>query len=186
MYNAPDLPLGGSGSLILAAMKDTFYFQHDYNARNDPKLQDVLIDLGVEGIGVFWCIIEQLYEQGGKLPIRFCKSIAFALHVDYKVIEKLVYDYGLFKTDGESVWSESVLNRLNQRRDISDKRKLAALARWRQNLENQSQIHNKASEGRINNNANAMQVQFTRNANAGHKGKERKEHIFCDVSNKNA
>ena len=59
-------------------MKDTFYFQHDYNARNDPKLQDVLIDLGVEGIGVFWCIIEQLYEQGGKLPLRSCKSIAFA------------------------------------------------------------------------------------------------------------
>ena len=32
-------------------MKEVYYFQHDYNARNDPKLQDVLIDLGVEGIG---------------------------------------------------------------------------------------------------------------------------------------
>ena len=165
-------------------MKDTFYFQHDYNARNDPKLQDVLIDLGVEGIGVFWCIIEQLYEQGGKLPIRFCKSIAFALHVEYKVIEKLVFDYGLFKTDGESVWSESVLDRLNQRRDISDKRKLAALARWRQSLENQSQTHNKASEGRINNNANAMQVQSTSNTNAGHKGKKRKENIKENIKEK--
>lgn len=78
-------------------MKETFYFQHDYNARNDPKLQDVLIDLGVEGIGVFWCIIEQLYEQGGTLPIRSCKSIAFALHVDCNVVERLVHDYGLFK-----------------------------------------------------------------------------------------
>ena len=156
-------------------MKETFYFQHDYNARNDPKLQDVLIDLGVEGIGVFWCIIEQLYEQGGTLPIRYCKSIAFALHVDCNVVERLVHDYGLFKNDGEKMWSESVLNRLNRRNDISDKRKLAALARWRQNLENQSQASTQANDNPIANNANEMQVQTTSNASAGHKEKEIKE-----------
>ena len=58
-------------------MKDSYYFQHDYNARNDPKLQDVLIELGVEGIGIYWCIIEQLYEQGGR-----CRCVtAKALHL---------------------------------------------------------------------------------------------------------
>lgn len=155
-------------------MKETFYFQHDYNARNDPKLQDVLIDLGVEGIGVFWCIIEQLYEQGGTLPIRSCKSIAFALHVDFKCVERLVNDYGLFKNDGENIWSESVLNRLNRRSEISDKRKLAALARWRQGIENQSQTQSPANYGQIADNARGMQMQSTSNANAGHKEKKRK------------
>ena len=120
-------------------MKDSYYFQHDYNARNDPKLQDVLIELGVEGIGIYWCIIEQLYEQGGTLPLRHCKSIAFALHVDYKTIERLVNNYGLFANDGENMWSDSVLKRLDKRKDISDKRKQAAIARWRQNLDNQRQ-----------------------------------------------
>ena len=48
-------------------MKDTFYFQHDYNARTDPKLQDVLIEHGAAGLGVFWCVVEQLYEQGVRL-----------------------------------------------------------------------------------------------------------------------
>ena len=165
-------------------MKETFYFQHDYNARNDPKLQDVLIDLGVEGIGVFWCIIEQLYEQGGTLPIRSCKSIAFALHVDCNVVERLVHEYGLFKNDGEKMWSESVLNRLNRRKDISDKRKLAALARWRQNLENQSQASTQANDNPIANNANEMQVQNTSNASAGHKEKEIKEKNNIKESNK--
>lgn len=165
-------------------MKETFYFQHDYNARNDPKLQDVLIDLGVEGIGVFWCIIEQLYEQGGTLPIRSCKSIAFALHVDCNVVERLVHDYGLFKNDGEKIWSESVLNRLNQRKDISDKRKLAALARWRQNLENQIQAYTQTNDNPIANNANEMQVQTTSNASAGHKEKEIKEKNNIKESNK--
>ena len=156
-------------------MKETFYFAHDYNARNDPKLQNVLFDLGVEGIGVFWCIIEQLYEQGGKLPLHYCKSIAFALHVDFCIVERLVNDYGLFKNDGQNMWSESVLNRLNRRKDISDKRKLAALARWRQNLENQSQASIQSTDNPIINNANEMQVHTTSNASAGHKEKEIKE-----------
>lgn len=156
-------------------MKETFYFQHDYNARNDPKLQDVLIDLGVEGIGVFWCIIEQLYEQGGTLPIRSCKSIAFALHVDCNVVERLVHDYGLFQNDGEKMWSESVLNRLNRRTEVSEKRKLAALARWRQGIENQSQTQAPASYRQVKDNASDMQMQCKTDANAEHKGKEIKE-----------
>lgn len=156
-------------------MKETFYFQHDYNARNDPKLQDVLIDLGVEGIGVFWCIIEQLYEQGGTLPIRSCKSIAFALHVDCNVVERLVNDYGLFKNDGENMWSESVLNRLNRRTEVSEKRKLAALARWRQGIENQRQTQAPASYRQVKDNASDMQMQCKTDANAEHKGKEIKE-----------
>lgn len=156
-------------------MKETFYFAHDYNARNDPKLQNVLFDLGVEGIGVYWCTIEQLYEQGGKLPLHYCKSIAFALHVDFKCVERLVNDYGLFKNDGENIWSESVLNRLNRRSEISDKRKLAALARWRQGIENQSQTKSPANYGQIADNARAMQMQSTSNANAGHKEKKSKD-----------
>ena len=156
-------------------MKETFYFQHDYNARNDPKLQDVLIDLGIEGIGVFWCIIEQLYEQGGKLPLHYCKSIAFALHVDFKCVERLVNDYGLFKNDGENMWSESVLNRLNRRTEVSEKRKLAALARWRQGIENQSQTQAPASYRQVKDNASDMQMQCKTDANAEHKGKEIKE-----------
>ena len=156
-------------------MKDSYYFQHDYNARNDPKLQDVLIELGVEGIGVFWCIIEQLYEQGGKLPLRYCKSIAFALHVDFKCVERLVNDYGLFKNDGENMWSESVMNSLNRRSEVYDKRKLAALARWRQGIENQSQTQAPASCRQVISNASEMQMQSNSNANAEHKGKEIKE-----------
>ena len=156
-------------------MKETFYFAHDYNARNDPKLQNVLFDLGVEGIGVFWCIIEQLYEQGGKLPLHYCKSIAFALHVDFKCVERLVNDYGLFKNDGENMWSESVLNRLNRRSEVSEKRKLAALARWRQGIENQSQTQAPASYRQVKDNASDMQMQCKTDANAEHKGKEIKE-----------
>lgn len=113
------------------AMKDTYYFQHDYNARNDPKLQEVLLEHGVAGVGIFWCVIEQLYEQGGKLPHKACKSIAFALHVDCKLVESVVKDFDLFKLDARHFWSKSVITRLDRRKEISDRRKTAAASRWK-------------------------------------------------------
>lgn len=111
-------------------MKEVFYFQHDYNARNDPKLQDVLIEHGIGGIGIFWCIIEQMYEQDGFLPLKSCKSIAFALHVDCKLVESVVLDFGLFQNDGINFWSNSVKSRLDKRKEVKEARKNAALKRW--------------------------------------------------------
>lgn len=125
-------------------MKDTFYFQHDYNARNDPKLQEVLIEHGVAGIGVFWCIVEQIYEQGGKLPFKSCKSIAFALHVECNVVESVVNDFDLFKNDGTFFWSNSILARMNRRKEISERRKKAAESRWKSEETQQKQCKSNA------------------------------------------
>lgn len=120
-------------------MKDAFYFQHDYGARNDPKLQELLVEHGVAGIGIFWCVIEQLYEQGGKLPHKACKSIAFALHMDSKVVESVVRDFDLFKHDARHFWSNSVIARLDRRKEISNRRKTAAASRWKQRQEERVQ-----------------------------------------------
>ena len=120
-------------------MKDAFYFQHDYGARNDPKLQELLVEHGVAGIGIFWCVIEQLYEQGGKLPHKACRSIAFALHVDSKLVESVVKDFDLFKHDARHFWSNSVIARLDRRKEISDRRKTAAASRWKQRQEERVQ-----------------------------------------------
>lgn len=129
-------------------MKKSLYFQHDYNARNDPKLQDVLIDHGVAGLGLFWCIVEQLYEQDGTLALKSCKSIAYALHAKVAMVESIVKDYGLFGNDGENFWSDSILRRLARSKNIAAQRKAAALVRWKAEHEEQT-----------NCNANAMQEQ---------------------------
>ena len=132
-------------------MKERFYFTHDFNARSDPKLQAVLVELGAAGLGIFWCIIEQLYEQDGVLPLKICKSIAFAMHVDVQTVESLINDFGLFENDGENFWSRSVNERLENRRDLTEKRKGAAAKRWQ-------------SAPECNCNANAMQMQCKCNA----------------------
>lgn len=115
------------------------YFSHDYNARNDPKLQEVLFEHGIAGLGVFWCLIENLYEQGGELPLTACKSIAFALHTESNIVESVVRDFNLFQNDGEKFWSNSVNARINKRNDITEKRKQAALSSWLSRREKQMQ-----------------------------------------------
>lgn len=119
------------------AMKE--YFSHDYNARNDPKLQEVLFEHGVAGLGVFWVLIENLYEQGGELPLTACKSIAFALHTESNIVESVVRDFNLFQNDGEKFWSNSVNARINKRNDITEKRKQAAVISWLSRREKQIQ-----------------------------------------------
>lgn len=151
------------------AMKDAYYFQHDYNARNDPKLQEVLLEHGVAGIGIFWCVIEQLYEQGGNLPHKACKSIAFALHVDCKLVESVVKDFDLFKLDARHFWSKSVIARLDRRKEISDRRKTAAASRWKQRQQ-EEQVQSKE-------NAIALQELYKEKERKGKetKGKEIEE-----------
>ena len=110
--------------------KVAYFFSHDTNARQDPKLQEVLMELGLVGIGAYWCIIEMLYEQGGTLPVKSYKTIAFTLHVEVEVIRSLVEDFGLFNNDGDEFWSEAVLKRSEKRKELSDKRRTAISKRW--------------------------------------------------------
>ena len=124
-------------------MKDTYFFSHDYSARNDPKLQEVLATYGVAGIGIYWCIIEQLYEQGGELPLKVRKTIAFILHCDVAMVESIVDDFGLFDNDGEVFWSESAKRRIDKMAETSAKRKMAIDKRWEKYKSNTSVIQEK-------------------------------------------
>lgn len=111
--------------------KKTYYFPHDHGARNDPKMQMLLAEYGVAGIGIYWCVIEQLYEQGGKLPISAYKSIAFVLHIDTNVLQNIIECTGLFNNDGKEFWSDAVNARIGKQKDVSEQRKKAIATRWK-------------------------------------------------------
>lgn len=135
--------------------KDTYYFSHDFSARNDPKLQMVLRKHGMAGLGAFWCLVELLHEQDGYLMLSQCEDYAFALRADCDLINSLINDFGLFKKDGDKFWSESALERIKERKAKSIKAKESANARW--------------------NNANAMRTHSDGNAIKESKGKKIEE-----------
>lgn len=80
-------------------------FPHSYHAHTEHKLQTLMLEKGVAGIGVYWCIVEMLYEQGGTYPLAY-KSIAFTLHTDEELIRAVIEDFDLFERDDEKFWSK--------------------------------------------------------------------------------
>lgn len=110
--------------------KSTFYFSHDYNARNDPKLQKLLMKHGQEGKGIYWDLIEMLYEQDGYLLLSECETYAFQLRTQYERITDVIRGFDLFNTDENRFWSESVLKRLETRKNRSEKARESVNVRW--------------------------------------------------------
>ena len=139
-------------------MKETFYFPHDYHARHDLKLESIILsEVGVKGIGIYWCIVEMLYEQDGYIKVSHIGRIANALRCEEISIKSVIFDFELFDNDDEKFWSRAVLSRLIERREKSEKAKSSANLRW--------------------NNANAMRTQCDGNAIKERKVKESKERV---------
>lgn len=88
------------------------------------------MDLGMAGIGLYWCMIECLYENGGYLDLSQIDLLAYELRVDKKLIEDLIDNYDLFKKNKKSFYSKSVLQRLEKINEISKKNKENVKKRW--------------------------------------------------------
>lgn len=134
------------------------YFSHDYNARTDDAIKAIIRKFGMEGYGVWWAIIEDLYSNANALRLD-CEGIAFDLRVHCDVVTSIIYDYGLFQINGSTFSSKSVQKRLDKRNEKSVKAAKSAKFRW--------------------GNANALQTESDSNAikekeSKGNK-KERKE-----------
>lgn len=108
----------------------TNYFPHDYNARNDRKLRRLFAKLGAKGIGLYWNVIEMLYEEDGFLPLDEIETIACDNNVSVSEVETLLNIDGLFHQDDEKFWSDSVLSRLAFIKEKSEKARRNAQARW--------------------------------------------------------
>lgn len=109
--------------------KETFYFSHDYNARVDAKIKKLLMTFGAEGYGIFWMIIEDLYNNANALPTDY-NSIAFDLRVDKKIVESIINDFDLFMIKDGFFGSKSIESRLDERAEKSRKARDNANIRW--------------------------------------------------------
>lgn len=138
-------------------MKETFYFSHDYNTRNDEKIKKLIYVHGFEGYGLYWAIIEELYQNANAMRME-CERIAYELRNDKERITSIINDFDLFVIEGEYFYSESIQKRLNMRDEKSRKASESAKKRWE--------------------NANAMRPHSERNAIKERKGKENKVNVF--------
>ena len=94
-------------------MKDAYYFSHDANAKDDPKCVVLIDELGMEGYGIYWMLVETLRSEADfKCPLRMLNGLARRYNTSAEKVQSVVTRYGLFDHDDESFWSESLMRRM--------------------------------------------------------------------------
>ena len=105
--------------------KDAYYFSHDSNARNDLKVVKLRRSSGLEGYGLYWCIIEMLREsERYELPLHDISDICFELRIDEEKFNFLFECDLLFKGK-KTFFSKSLKKRMLRLDLIKQKRKVA-------------------------------------------------------------
>ena len=119
--------------------KETYYFSHDCNARNDEKILMLRSEHGWEGYGIYWALIETMYESTDtKLCHAKLKGISLCYNIDITLLQSVIntaITESLFVSDGEKFWSESLLQRKQIFLDSREKKSLAGIKgmgkRWK-------------------------------------------------------
>ena len=142
--------------------KQSFYFSHDYNTRSDIKIKKLIVKHGYEGYGIFWALIEDLYQNANAMPLDY-DCIAYDMRTGSDIIRSIINDFDLFEVEGDTFGSLSVQRRLDQRNEKSRKARQSAMKRW-------------------GNDANAMRPEYDSNAIKERKGKEKKGKSIVDTN----
>lgn len=108
--------------------KDAYYFTHDSNAKDDPKCALLIDQLGMEGYGIYWMLIEVLRDQPDyKYPLALLPSLARKYNTTPQKIEAVVRGYQLFAVEGGVVFmSETLVKRMCAWEENKTRRSLAA------------------------------------------------------------
>lgn len=123
--------LAGIPNPIFFMKNKSYYFSHDYNAANDTKVLFLRHQLGMEGYGIYWFIIERLADAGGKLPIELIPVLAMQMQSTDIKVKGVIMQFDLFRIDEGEFWSERLNDHLGLRAKLSESGKNGALNRWK-------------------------------------------------------
>ena len=116
-----------------------YYFPHDSNAKDDPKCMVLIDQLGMEGYGIYWVLIELLRDQNNyQYPMAATGAIARKYATSKEKVETVISNFGLFEaTEDGYFFSPSLKKRMapldTKRKALSDAGKKGNEARWREN-----------------------------------------------------
>lgn len=85
------------------------YFKHDINASEDDKICELLANGGYEMLGYYWRFVEYLYSRDGFVYKNKLNSVAWILHMEIDKLNDLIYNFGLFVDNDETIYSKRVL-----------------------------------------------------------------------------
>ena len=151
---------------------NSYYFSHDYNAANDTKILFLRHQLGMEGYGIYWFLIEQLANAGGKLPLELIPVLTMQMQSTDVKVNGVIHNFGLFTIEHNEFWSDRLQNHLELRNRLSEGGKNGAANRWG----NRGAIGDVNAKKRKEKQSKVKEIKET-------KTKEKKEVVFPFSSN---
>ena len=71
-------------------MKNSYYFDHDYNARNDAKILELRAEHGWAGYGIYFALIECLCESQGEIKRGALGGLSLGLSLPKGELQKMI------------------------------------------------------------------------------------------------
>ncbi len=107
--------------------KEAFYFPHFCNARHDRKIRRLRKELGTEGYGIYFMLLETLREQQDLMyPLDDLDLLAEEFGVSEAKVRVAICNYGLFEIDEEQkFFSPKMLVYLEPYFKMKEQRKIA-------------------------------------------------------------
>jgi len=115
-------------------MKNTYYFQHDYSARNDDKILELRSRYGNEGYAVFFYCLETMAERGdGFIDNSTMGGLSLGYGVTKEWLETFLnycVELKLFLQNDKGFYNSRMIEHLKLRKSLSLQGKNGAKKRW--------------------------------------------------------
>lgn len=106
------------------------YFKHDYSASDDPKLLRIKRKFGFEGIGIYWCLVEVLYKNKGKITLEELEDFCYDKNCEINKV-KVICDIAFEKDKTDNtITNKRITQALIEQEETSYKRSKSAQKRW--------------------------------------------------------
>lgn len=155
--------------------KETFWFKHDYNARNDEKILELRAEFGAEGYGIYWMLIESMAETDyGGAKATLIGGLSHSYNVPKQKLMDLIQfatNVGLFYEEDGYIFSKRIVAHKMMRKEMSINGLRGADKRWKNSHPMATPMQNRIEEKRIE--ENILGKKFSKNL---------KEVIFSDGS----
>ena len=81
------------------------YFPHEYTAKDDPKCERLIFEMGMEGYGIFWALLEVLRAQPDyTYPLENIPLVAYKYRTESEKVRRVVFDFGLFNVVDDKIF----------------------------------------------------------------------------------
>ena len=110
-------------------MKKT-YLQHQSNSFTDIKIIKMRSKLGIESYGIFWALLELLFNEENKLCIDDYSVLAFSLQCDADKLKSVIEDFDLFIIEDNCFYSKRLNEHIDNINSKSLKAKESINKRW--------------------------------------------------------